>query len=151
MKLLFFTFVSLFAFNAFAGKIGQAGCGLGNQILGSEPGAIQIVAATSNGIYGNQTSGITSGTSNCLDTNVGAAVEVFVEENKVALSNDISRGQGETVAVLNRMLSCANEKVAAKALQGSFEQISEQKSSEEMTQVIRQTLRQTPQAGCSEA
>lgn len=138
----------MFAFSAQA-KIGQAGCGLGNQLLGSEPGAIQIVGATTNGFYGNQTFGITSGTSNCVDGSMGAALENFIEANQVALSNDISRGNGETVTTMNRMLSCANENVANKALKGSYEKISTQKTAGEMAEVIKQTLRQEPTAGCS--
>lgn len=111
MKYLFLLLITVFTLNAQAKKIGQAGCGLGNQILGAEPGAIQIVAVTSNSFYGNQTSGITSGTSNCVDSSISAALETFVEANQVALNNDISRGHGETVTTMNRMLSCANDKM----------------------------------------
>ncbi len=148
MKYIILSLISVFAFSAQAKGIGQAGCGLGNQILGSEPGAIQIVGATTNGFYGNQTFGITSGTSNCVDGAMGAALENFIEANQVALNNDISRGNGETVATMNRMLSCANGDVANRALKNSYEQISSQKTAGEMATVIKQTLRQEPKAGC---
>ena len=44
---------------------GTAGCGLGSMIFGDQKGAIQILAATTNSIFGTQTFGITTGTSNC--------------------------------------------------------------------------------------
>ena len=44
------------------GKYGTAGCGLGSMAFGDQPGGIQILAATTNGILGNQTFGITFGT-----------------------------------------------------------------------------------------
>ncbi len=148
MKHLIFSVILFGSFGAFAQTIGQAGCGLGNQILGAEPGPTQIIAATSNGIYGNQTSGITSGTSNCVDTNVKAALENFVEANQIALNNDISRGQGETVSTLSHMLSCANHNVASQALQANYAEISQEESASAMTAKIVETLRQSPVAGC---
>ncbi len=48
-----------------SGTYGTAGCGLGSMAFGNQKGAIQILAATTNGLFGTQTFGITSGTSNC--------------------------------------------------------------------------------------
>lgn len=148
MKHLIIALLALGSISAQA-AVGQAGCGLGNQLLGNEPGFIQVFAATLNGTSGNQTFGITSGTSNCMDSKGNAAVEAFVEANQVALNNDISRGSGETVSTLSSMLSCANGKVAAQALQSSYENISAQKSAPAMTETIKRTLRAAPQAGCA--
>src|SRR5262245_22752963 len=66
---------------------GAAGCGLGSVFFGSKPGFIQVLAATTNGTSGNQTFGITSGTSNC-DTGSGgsASAKVFIAANREALS-----------------------------------------------------------------
>lgn len=149
MKYLVFTVLAFASYNSFA-NIGQAGCGLGNNILGSEPGFTQVFAGTTNGTSGNQTFGISSGTSGCVGGNSNAAVEAFVEANQIALNNDISRGSGETVATLNSMLSCANSNAAAKALQGSYEEISSQKSPADMTATIKKVLRSAPVAGCNE-
>lgn len=148
MKYLVLALLSLGSISAHA-AVGQAGCGLGNQILGNDPGFMQVFAAFSNGFSGNQTSGITSGTSNCLDSRGNAAVEAFVEANQVALNNDISRGSGETVVALSNMLSCANGNVAAKALQSSFDEISAQSTAPAMTETIKRTLKAAPQAGCN--
>src|SRR6186713_935077 len=57
---LFFT-----SANAAADGYGPAGCGLGSMIFEPDSGFTQVFAATTNGTSGNQTFGITSGTSNC--------------------------------------------------------------------------------------
>ena len=88
-------------------KYGTAGCGLGALIFGSKPGMIQIVAATFNSTFANQTFGITSGTSNCAHKPTRSAVaKVFIEANKVALQNDSARGYGETLDSLLEIYSC---------------------------------------------
>ncbi len=92
-----------------SGAYGVAGCGLGSLAFGSQPGAMQIFAATLNGT-GGQTFGITTGTSNC-GAGVFAKVEIntFIQSNAVALENDIVRGQGETLNTLNSMLDCDSQ------------------------------------------
>jgi hypothetical protein len=87
---------------------GDAGCGLGSVVFGTEKGAKQILAATTNGISGNQTFGISTGTLNCDPSGIFAKANAFVETNKVALETDIVRGQGETMATLGEMMSCEN-------------------------------------------
>ncbi|MBX3039787.1 MAG: DUF3015 family protein [Bdellovibrionaceae bacterium] len=87
---------------------GDAGCGLGSVVFGSEPGAKQILAATTNGISGNQTFGISTGTLNCDTGGIFAKTNAFVETNKMALETDIVRGQGETLATLGQMMECQN-------------------------------------------
>jgi hypothetical protein len=149
MKYLIILALSVMTINAHARfKVGQAGCGLGNQLLGDEPGVIQIVAATSNGFYGNQTSGITSGTSNCLDDSGYATVEAFVEANQVALSNEVSRGEGETVATLGKMLSCTNQEAVNASLKSSYGDIFENQEANTVSTEIRKVLKNTPKAGC---
>lgn len=149
MKYLLFVVLGFVSLQSYA-KIGQAGCGLGNNILGSEPGFTQVFAGTTNGTSGNQTFGITSGTSNCDGGGSNAALESFVEANQIALNNDISRGNGETVTALNSLLSCANSEVATKALHNSYQEISTQKSASDMTAKIKKVLRSAPTAGCNE-
>ncbi len=86
---------------------GMAGCGLGSILFGQEKGFIQIVAVTLNGT-GVQTFGITSGTSNCGESGRSAQTEQFIEINKVALENDLSRGQGESLTSLSQVMECKN-------------------------------------------
>lgn len=87
---------------------GMAGCGLGSVVFGEKPGMVQIFAGTTNGISGNQTFGISSGTLNCGESGKMANAEQFIDTNKVALENDLARGQGETVQALSQVLECKN-------------------------------------------
>lgn len=86
---------------------GMAGCGLGSIVFGDKPGMIQIVAATVNGT-GYQTIAITFGTSNCGESGKMAKASQFIDVNKVALENDISRGSGEALASLGIVMGCQN-------------------------------------------
>jgi hypothetical protein len=87
---------------------GMAGCGLGSVVFGEKPGMVQIFAATTNGVSGNQTFGISSGTLNCGESGKSAKAEQFVEVNKVALENEMARGQGESLQSLAQVLECKN-------------------------------------------
>ena len=99
--------IGLFSFSAFSsGGYGDAGCGLGSVVFGSDPGFVQIFAATTNGTFGSQTFGISTGTSNC--SGLGDSATQFIESNKTALSNDIARGQGETLASLSQIYGCSS-------------------------------------------
>ncbi|MCB0412349.1 MAG: DUF3015 family protein [Bdellovibrionales bacterium] len=90
---------------------GTAGCGLGSIIFGAKPGKIQIVSATTNGIYGNQSFGITSGTSNCDIPHMGQQAAVFIEVNKEALRKEAAIGQGESVDAVAMILNCEKAEV----------------------------------------
>jgi hypothetical protein len=105
-------------------KYGPAGCGLGSMIFDHDSGFTQIFAATTNGTSGNQTFGITSGTSNC-DTGPGSAdtAKNFVEANRVALAKDISRGKGATLTSLSELAGCGDAKAVGKKLRKSFKHI----------------------------
>jgi hypothetical protein len=109
---------------ALADGYGPAGCGLGSLIFEPNSGFTQVLAATTNGFSGNQTFGITSGTSNCAGTAGGTAgAKAFVETNRVALAKDIARGQGETIVSLSKLAGCQNAQAVGVSLQRSFQQI----------------------------
>jgi hypothetical protein len=108
---------------------GAAGCGLGAMIFGNEPGAVQVVAATTNGTFGSQTFGITTGTSNCgkglINTAENGNLAQFVENNMDNLAKDIARGNGEslnTLAELTGISETQKPTVFAK-LQANFSTI----------------------------
>jgi hypothetical protein len=104
------------------GAYGTAGCGLGSIVIGNKPGFMQVFAATTNGTFGNQTFGITSGTSNCADAGGGAkSAQAFVETNREALAKDIARGQGETISSLSALAGCQG--AVGTALQADFGKI----------------------------
>ncbi len=140
-KILFVIAISLMTSSAFAAKYGSAGCGLGSMIFeGDQTWWKQVFAATTNGTSGTQTFGITLGTSNCdspAPLKVGQA-EAFVEANKVALANDIARGNGETIVGLSKVYGCNNSMEFGQALKSNYSTIftSAQSSSTEITHNI---------------
>lgn len=85
---------------------GTAGCGLGSILFGAKPGKIQILSSTTNGIYGNNTFGITSGTSNCDIPEMGHEAAAFIESNYEVVRKDAARGEGETLTALSVILNC---------------------------------------------
>lgn len=103
---------------------GTAGCGLGSIVFGNKPGIIQVLAATTNGLFGTQTFGITTGTSNCGNTGGGvASAKAFIQTNREALAKDISRGNGETIANLATLSGCADAGALGGSLQKNFSSI----------------------------
>src|SRR3954454_6137870 len=143
----------LVSFSVSAAPYGTAGCGLGSMVFGNQPGIVQIFAATTNGLFGNQTFGITTGTSNCQDTLTGrASVKVFIETNKEALAKDISRGQGETLKNLAAMAGCSDAPLASATLQKNFAAIfpNEKVAPEQVSESILSTLASKP-LSCSKA
>ena len=73
-----------FAATSHAAPYGAAGCGLGSVVFGAKTGFVQVFAATTNGTSGNQTSGITSGTSNCVPA---AKSEAFNKQREFVNTN----------------------------------------------------------------
>lgn len=105
---------------------GMSGCGLGSMVMDQDTPFKQVLSATTNGTAGNQTFGITSGTSNCTkDGTVAKAkeAELFIEANQIALANDIARGNGETVAHLSKVLGCSDDAAVGAALQKNYRSI----------------------------
>jgi hypothetical protein len=113
---------------ALAGQ-NNTGCGLGSIIFKGQEGLLsQTCAATFNGIYGNQTFGITTGTSNCTKTTSLTSNEKlnkFVGDNMDNLAMDISKGGGEYLSTLATLLDTPVEQRTAlyKTLQANFSQI----------------------------
>ena len=121
-KLVFVVAALVMTSSAFAAKYGSAGCGLGSMIFeGDQTWWKQVLAATTNGT-GVQTIGISLGTSNCdspAPLKIGQA-EAYVEANKVALANDIARGNGETIVGLSKVYGCANTTDFGRALKSNY-------------------------------
>jgi len=134
-----------------SGAYGTAGCGLGSLVFGNQPGAIQILAATTNGTFGSQTFGITSGTSNCGGGLIAQNTRNFVEANRDALAKDMSRGQGETIGALTFMAGCKDSRQVGERLQSSFSTIipSEQATADEIAEKLLQTLKADQALGCN--
>ena len=130
---------------------GSAGCGLGSVLFGAQPGFVQVVAATTNGIFGNQTFGITTGTLNCGSPASPAGARLFIDVNREALAKDMARGSGETIATLTQLTGCSDAKVVGAALQRNFSFImpNEKVSSEVMADAVFSSLKAEKSLSCS--
>lgn len=122
-KLMLFAFLVTAVSQAQAAKYGMAGCGLGSMVFADQPGMIQIIASTLNGTSYNQSFGLTSGTLGCVENRSAASLN-YIETNQVALKNDISRGQGETLTGLLNIWGCQNYDAVSSILQQNFPSIS---------------------------
>ncbi len=96
------------------------GCGLGKLAWGDYKGqkeiAPQVMMATTNGTFGSQTFGISTGTSGC--TNDGKILgehktTMFASLNFEALSAEMAQGQGEHLASLATLMGVPAEQHSA--------------------------------------
>ena len=129
----------LFSPAAEAVEIGPAGCGLGNVVFGKDN---QVLAATTNGTSGNQTFGITSGTSNCVRGDTTAQLLNFLDANRLAFNKDAARGEGETIAGLATIVGCKNPRVLGASLKRNYETLfpSDNVSSAAVTQRLQDII-----------
>jgi hypothetical protein len=117
-KLVLAAFVTmLFSSAAFAATARQnTGCGLGTILWKNKAdGSIvsQSLQATTNGTFGNQTFGITSGTLDCgTPPNVvyNERLKEFVVANMDNLAKDIAQGRGETLEAFAELMGVPAEK-----------------------------------------
>ncbi|OGR84802.1 MAG: hypothetical protein A2901_06270 [Elusimicrobia bacterium RIFCSPLOWO2_01_FULL_54_10] len=87
----------------------MAGCGLAYVLFSKSDNSkpIQIFAATTNGTFGNQTFGITSGTLGCTEGGMVAKNKeavVFADVNLKQLSYDMAVGKGETLNAFSQII-----------------------------------------------
>lgn len=115
-KVLFPLFVFL-PVTAFAAANNVGSCGLGSKVFEGQKGvAPQVLAATTNGTFGNQTFGITSGTLGCSQDGVVTSAwktAMFIDGNKAQLARDAASGQGETLDALAALLKVEAQDKAA--------------------------------------
>ena len=105
----------------------NTGCGLGSILIKNQNSTVtQALAATTNGTSGNQTFGITSGTSNCSKPNNFASndkLNKFVTENMDELALDISAGKGETLSTVAKLMNVEDTSAFSAKLQANFSNI----------------------------
>lgn len=127
---------------------GLAGCGLGAVFFDDR---LPVLAATTNDTFGNQTFGITSGTSHCSDTAPStASTKVFIEANRTALAKEIARGKGETLDNLSALAGCSDAKAVGAKLQKSFKTIfpNQKASDADVSTAIVNTLQSDTTLAC---
>ena len=101
----------------------QPGCGVGAMIWKGQSGiAPHVLAATTNGSFGNQTFGMTTGTLGCQTNESVQSMAMYMDSNIDKVARDMSRGNGEnldTVAVLLGV-EAADRGAFSKVLQDNF-------------------------------
>jgi len=102
---------------AFAGQAASnTGCGLGTMLFKNNADnsvVLQTFQATTNGIYGNQTFGITTGTSDCQQPKnfvSNERVNEFMVANMDNLAKDIAQGRGETLDAFAELIGVPADK-----------------------------------------
>lgn len=124
------------------------GCGWGSKLMAGNQGiAPQVLAVTTNGTSGNQTFGITSGTSGCTQDGVVSTnwkTAMFIDKNMNKLARDMSAGNGEALESLAALLdvSDADKNLFMETLQEKFTTVfsSEEIRSEEVVKNLQSVL-----------
>jgi len=123
--------VAILSSSVYASVNNQTGCGLGSMVIKDDSSAIMLaLQATTNGTSGNQTFGITSGTSGCKKTKLvlNERVQEFVASNMDTLAKEIAMGQGEYLDTLDELLKVKNKVAFNKKLQENYNKIYKNKS-----------------------
>ncbi len=120
---------------------GLAGCGLGSMAFGAKPGFIQVIAATTNGLWGNQTFGISTGTSNCDIPKMGHNAAIYIEANREVVMKDAARGEGETLSDLALIYNCSNTQMFSEKVQGQYESIFKSSNAYDSSRMILNTIK----------
>ncbi|MCG3205271.1 MAG: hypothetical protein KCHDKBKB_01990 [Elusimicrobia bacterium] len=95
----------------------MAGCGLGYVLLSNKDNSkvTQVLGATTNGTSGNQTFGISSGTSGCTEdgaVKIVKAAEVYADVNLDSLRREMATGEGEYVRTFALLLGASQQNVS---------------------------------------
>lgn len=111
MKRTLWLVAALMSVGAAAQAAGQndAGCGLGSMLFKEQQPVHQILAATTNGTFGNQTFGITTGTLGCTSGGLiktSKEREVFVATNLRAIERELAAGNGQYALSLASLSGC---------------------------------------------
>jgi len=147
-KIIAATFVSAMAISSVNAAPNNVGCGWGSMIFEGKKGtAEQVLAATTNGTFGNQTFGISSGTAGCARDGVVqkyAAADAFTGANMEKLARDMSVGHGEALETMASLMGIADEDKPAffKASKDNFAKIfsSENVTSEEVLTALNNVM-----------
>jgi len=101
----------------------QPGCGVGAMIWKGQSGiAPHVLAATTNGTFGNQTFGMTTGTLGCQTNEAVQSMALYMDSNIDKVARDMSRGSGENLDTLAVLLGVeqGDRETFRKVLQENF-------------------------------
>lgn len=95
----------------------NVGCGWGTLAFKGQTGvAAQVLAATTNGTFGNQTFGISSGTAGCKrggTVTADARLNMYASANIDQLASDMASGRGESLDTLAQLIGVEETDKAA--------------------------------------
>ena len=96
-----------------AGENNVGSCGWGSKLFAGQSGIFpQALAGYTNGLLGNQTFAISTGTSGCTQDGAVSSnwqTAMFIDNNKEKLARDVSRGQGETLDSFAKLVGMQEE------------------------------------------
>ena len=131
-----------------SGENNVGSCGWGSKVFAGQRGVVPQIGATStNGTFGNQTFGISTGTSGC--TQDGAVTStwktaMYIDGNKSKLAQDMSKGSGESLEALALLIGVKDADKAAfyQVTKENFAKIfvGEQASAEQIALGLKQVL-----------
>ncbi len=105
----------------------NTGCGLGSMLIENQSTVLaQVVAVTINGISGNQTFGITSGSVGCTKPArlvLNDQAQKFVADNMDALAIDVAAGEGESLDTFLSLIKVEDKHLASQKLKSNFSKI----------------------------
>ena len=125
-KIAIAALITLVGASAIAAQNNVGSCGWGSKVFQGQSGiAPQVLAVTTNGTSGNQTFGITFGTSGCTQDGVVSTswkTAMYIDGNRVALARDAAAGQGESLTVLADVMGvqAADRAVFAATIKANF-------------------------------
>ena len=111
------------ALSSNANAYDSTGCGLGSMAWRGQSGIVpQVLAVTTNAMFGTQTFGISTGTSGCdpngrVTGGTGRMLLAFLENNMEQFAMDASRGNGETLETIAGILDVDSNELGLKAQQ----------------------------------
>jgi|SRR3954471_22796979 hypothetical protein len=135
---------AVFPLSALADNVGS--CGWGSKLFDGQSGtAPQVLAMITNGFLGNETFGVTSGTSGCSqDGTVKSSwkTALFIDGNKDKLARDMSVGSGEALDSLALLMGVeAQDRDAfSRAAKSNLGRIFAKDGTPEIMAALRQVL-----------
>lgn len=110
-KVLFASLMLTLPAVSMAASYGPAGCGVGSILFDGQSGKVpNILAATTNGIFANQTFGMTFGTLGCDgEGTVKSNAALYIDGNMENIAADMARGQGEALDALAEVMGILPE------------------------------------------
>jgi len=152
-KLMVIALLGMIPAGAMAANNNIGSCGWGSKLMDGQSGiGPQVLGATTNGTSGNQTFGITSGTSGCTQdgvVNSSWKTAMFIDGNKSKLARDMSTGSGETLESLANLIGVQEQDKAAffRATKDNFARIfpSEDPTTDQVVASLKQVLSKNEQ------